>query len=155
MKNRIKIIGIALIIAGSLASCLKKDDSLSTVKQNGTTNSSDIRNAEAEALANVDWKIDSYIINGLNHSDIFNDYKFRFESDGTISAKSATNTVVGLWSAFELDGKPCFSMAFDTQNDFVLMNHQYWKVILQDGDFLKMKANRGDDGVESISFKKQ
>lgn len=142
MKNRIKIIGIALIIAGSFSSCKEKDDVVP------------VENQPANSITVGRWKVSSFTVNGLDHTDFYKDYNLVFDKGGIVRATGAKE-IHGLWARTNLNGNKVYRLYFGDTDPFNLLNSDNWVVVSQNDVALELEAQRGDDGKQTVSFSKQ
>jgi hypothetical protein len=143
MKNRIIIIGIALLTAAGFSACEKE-------------NSAPVYSTQAPGfpLTNGKWVVESFEVNGAEHNDFYTPYSFDFKPGGIVLVKGTAKEVNGRWSMGANAGYQSLQLDFGDTDPFSLLNNTNWKVLSLSPRMLVMKGSRGDDGSEYLTLRK-
>lgn len=146
MKNQIISIGVAVLMAVGLGSCQK--DSVKPVLPIQPVKYSN-------PIMNGKWVVSSFEINGAEHTDFYTPYIFSFKDGGVVAAAGSGKEVNGKWSMGAVGDHQSMSLDFGDVDPLNLLNNTDWQIGTQSATTLVMKGTRGDDGTESLTFKKQ
>jgi hypothetical protein len=144
MKNRIKVIALLLIAAGSLNSCKKKDEPTPAPPV-----------PAANSITIGDWRVAEFEINGVDHSESFGAYTFVFSRNGTAVVKGAGGNENGLWSLNNLDQKSFYKLYFGEAEPFRFLNNEHWYLVKQTDGSLELEGKTATDGTENLTFQKK
>jgi hypothetical protein len=144
MKNQIITIGIAFMMAVGFSSCEKDDTKPVSAGTQGTY----------DPMTHGKWKVATYEMNGVNHSDFYAPYTFTFKTGGVIEANGGGKSVKGTWSQNPVNGKESLQIDFKDQEPFNLLNSQNWEVITKTATDMDLIGSRGDDGTYKLRLTK-
>ncbi|MDH3795418.1 MAG: hypothetical protein OER83_00950 [Flavobacteriaceae bacterium] len=98
------------------------------------------------------WTVGTYLDNGVDETNDFTGYTFNFETDGSVTAVSASTTT-GSW--FAQNGDNTFTMNFGTVIPLDEFNDD-WDVISVTETQLELRdVSGGDGGIDTLIFIKQ
>lgn len=145
MKNRIITIGIALLMTAGYSSC-KKDAAAPVVTNTRTLNEHIITNGK--------WVVTSFEVNGVEHSDFYTPYTFRFMPGGLVVVSGSGKETTGKWSMSTVKDHPSLQADFGTTDPFNLLSNSDWNITKINNWEVEMKGTRGDDGEEVLVLKR-
>jgi hypothetical protein len=143
MKRIINSIILLTVLATTISSCQKDDNSMSSSIAALNT-----------AAQQGKWKVTFYNENGVDETSHYIGYEFQFSSNGTVLVtKNATN-VNGTWSAGSDDSHLKLVLNFGTANPFQELNDD-WHVTEQSASIIKLQdVSGGNGGTDYLTFEK-
>lgn len=94
-------------------------------------------------------KINEFIEEGVNKTNQFNSYLFTFNTDGTVVASNANETLNGTYLVFRDDNKTELSMTFPNNSNLFELTDD-WYFVSQMGNVIRF-----DDSGDVIQFVEQ
>ncbi|HMC98965.1 MAG TPA: hypothetical protein VKH37_02395 [Ferruginibacter sp.] len=145
MKKILTFAVAAIIVANTTTSCTKNDDN---------SISSQVA-ALVQTAQTGNWKITSYIDNGVDETNHYTGYTFQFTSGGTVVAtKTGATTVNGTWSGGNDDSTLKLVLNFGAATPFLELNDD-WHVTQQSSAIIKLEdVSGGGGGTEYLTFEK-
>jgi hypothetical protein len=142
MKNRIIIIGMALLLVAGFSACDKEE-------------SAPVYYPASNNQMAGKWAVASFEINGVEHSDFYTPYLFYFKDGGIILAKGAGREITGTWSMKPVNNEASLQLDFGSIDPFNLLNSGNWKIVSSSSSKMEMTSRRGDDGTQSLTLEKR
>lgn len=104
------------------------------------------------------WRITNYNDSGQDETSDFAGYDFTFETDGTLTAVNASNTLTGTWSITDdsSDNDVDFNIFFPVPetNDFEDLNDD-WDIISNTTTKIELRDVSGGSGeIDLLTFEK-
>lgn len=100
-------------------------------------------------LSNGIWEVDSYIDQGADETDNYNDYVIGFDETGKLFAEGDGNNYVGSWIAYRSEGL-YLGLNFRTQNEpFSELRHR-WKIKEITPNMVELKDYNSNGVIERI-----
>lgn len=134
-----KIIGLALVTLVFAASCKKQ-----TINK--------IENSIVEG----EWKVTLYEEDGNNETSDYNDYRFKFNSDGSVTVQPGMLTVIytGTWKTEKDSDHVDFILNFSTPANLEDLSDD-WEVLSESKTKLELEDVSGGDGsIDKLTFEK-
>ncbi len=164
MKNQIKLVGMALVLAAGFSSCEKDDIAGMTPKTNSTIDNSTAHNnvktdgapgnmATADKAIMGSWQITSFTVNGADVSKEFMIYQLSFMPAGVIKVSGTGTNSTGTWVAGEMNGNNTIKIDMGPEKPLSLLNAD-WAIVRQTPEMVEMEAKTGDDGVLAMRLEK-
>lgn len=146
MKNAKKIASLLLVIMIAFSSCKKEDNSSSTSQSATAILSSNIQQGN--------WRVTSFIENGVNQTNHYTGYQFQFASSGTVTAVNGGSTVSGTWSSGSDNSQLKLILSFGSAVPFQELNSD-WHVTQNSSTIIKLEdVSGGSGGIDYLTFEK-
>ncbi|MES2565394.1 MAG: hypothetical protein V4565_00925 [Bacteroidota bacterium] len=132
----------ALLLIGSVAllSCKKEDPMSPTASFNTAT-------PQTPAATMNDWKITNYKVGEVVRTNIFADYMFKLNDDGTAEAYSDNGKEKGVWLINEKKANIQFTM-----DPLIQLTRDNWDVLMMSNSDIKLESKNTKDEVVSLTF---
>jgi hypothetical protein len=134
-----KIIGLALVTLVFAASCKKQ-----TI------------NKIEDSIVEGEWKVTLFQEDGNNETSDYTDYRFKFNSDGTVTVQPGmlTVTYTGTWKTEKDSDHVDFILNFAMPANLEELSDD-WEVLSQSKTKLELEdASGGDGSIDKLTFEK-
>jgi hypothetical protein len=142
MKKSFRILMAAILISvAGIQSCTK--DSKEDLAYN----------IASSYLNHGKWKVSKFVESGNDETNHFSAYVFQFNTDGTVTATSGSNTVKGTWDTFTENSATKLSLNFNTapfnelNDDWIIKSGSTSSIQLQ-------HTSGGDGSIDYLNFDK-
>lgn len=140
MKNAV----IHLFIFSVLLLSCKKDDSNSSISTSNV----------AATISSGNWRVTYYWDTDHDETTNFSGYSFVFNSNGTMTATKAANTVTGTWTTRNDDSKIKLVLSFSSSADFIEISDDWHTIERTDTKIKLQDVSGGNGGTDYLTFEK-
>ncbi|WP_298339181.1 hypothetical protein [uncultured Algibacter sp.] len=103
----------------------------------------------SDVLSNGEWVVASYLDQGVNETENYNDYVVGFNENGRLFAEGDGNNYIGSWLAYRNNGL-YLGLNFRTQNEpFSELRHR-WKIVEITPNRIELKDYNSNGEIERI-----
>lgn len=107
------------------------------------------------------WRVTSFVEDGDDHTNYFNDFDFTFGSNNVLTAVNGSTTYTGFWSVTNDDSdddSPSnsldFNIAFASPDNFTEISED-WDILERTSSKIRLRHVSGGDGsVDTLTFEK-
>jgi hypothetical protein len=118
-----------------------------------SNNSTSITPSTTAFIEQGNWKITYFEDNSKNETALYSGFVFHFNSNGNVSATSASVTVNGTWSSGNDDSQDKLYLNFTT-SPFDDLSED-WHVVEQNSSTIKLEdVSGGNGGTDYLTFEK-
>ena len=126
-----------------LLSC-KKDDSTPAISTTNVTST----------VSTGNWRVTYYWDTDHDETTNFTGYVFVFNSNGTLTATKAANTITGTWTTRNDDSKIKLILSFSSLGDFIKISNDWHTIERTDTRIKLQDVSGGNGGTDYLTFEK-
>ena len=139
-----KKIAIHSLVFSVLFFSCKKDDSNPTISTSNVTST----------VSTGNWRITYYWDTDHEETNNFNGYSFVFNTNGTVTATKAANTITGSWTTSNDDSKIKLVLSFSSPADFIEISDDWHTIERTDRKIKLQDVSGGNGGTDYLTFEK-
>lgn len=139
-----KKIAIHSLVFSVLFFSCKKDDSNPTISTSNVTST----------VSTGNWRITYYWDTDHDETNNFNGYSFVFNTNGTVTATKAANTITGSWTTSNDDSKIKLVLSFSSPADFIEISDDWHTIERTDRKIKLQDVSGGNGGTDYLTFEK-
>ena len=138
-----KIVFYLLVFSVLFFSC-KKDDSNPSISTSNVTST----------VSTGNWRITYYWDTDHDETNNFIGYSFVFNTNGTVTATKAANTITGTWTTRNDDSKIKLVLSFSSPADFIEISDDWHTIERTDSKIKLQDVSGGNGGTDYLTFEK-
>ena len=138
-----KIVFYLLVFSVLFFSC-KKDDSNPSISTCNVTST----------VSTGNWRITYYWDTDHDETNNFIGYSFVFNTNGTVTATKAANTITGTWTTRNDDNKIKLVLSFSSPADFIEISDDWHTIERTDSKIKLQDVSGGNGGTDYLTFEK-
>ncbi len=138
-----KIVFYLLVFSVLFFSC-KKDDSNPSISTSNVTST----------VSTGNWRITYYWDTDHDETNNFIGYSFVFNTNGTVTATKAANTITGTWTTRNDDNKIKLVLSFSSPADFIEISDDWHTIERTDSKIKLQDVSGGNGGTDYLTFEK-
>ena len=138
-----KIVFYLLVFSVLFFSC-KKDDSNPSISTSNVTST----------VSTGNWRITYYWDTDHDETNNFTGYSFVFNTNGTVTATKAANTITGTWTTRNDDSKIKLVLSFSSPADFIEISDDWHTIERTDSKIKLQDVSGGNGGTDYLTFEK-
>ncbi|MEN9913679.1 MAG: hypothetical protein RL528_412 [Bacteroidota bacterium] len=138
-----KIVFHLLVFSVLFFSC-KKDDNNPSISTSNVTST----------VSTGNWRITYYWDTDHDETNNFIGYSFVFNTNGTVTATKAANTITGTWTTRNDDNKIKLVLSFSSPADFIEISDDWHTIERTDSKIKLQDVSGGNGGTDYLTFEK-
>ena len=138
-----KIVFHLLVFSVLFFSC-KKDDNNPSISTSNVTST----------VSTGNWRITYYWDTDHDETNNFIGYSFVFNTNGTVTATKAANTITGTWTTRNDDSKIKLVLSFSSPADFIEISDDWHTIERTDSKIKLQDVSGGNGGTDYLTFEK-